>query len=62
MPEIYFILVEPVVPENIGAAARAIKKMGFSKLRLVNPLGLHHKKSGVVAHGANDILENASIL
>jgi len=61
MPEIYFILVEPAVPENIGAAARAIKTMGFSKLRLVNPIGLNHKKTRIVAHGANDILKTAGI-
>ncbi|MGD9201258.1 MAG: tRNA/rRNA methyltransferase, partial [Chitinispirillia bacterium] len=34
--KIYFILVEPFVPENIGASARAIKTMGFSCLRIVN--------------------------
>ena len=33
-----FILVEPAVPENIGAAARAIKTMGFKNLILVNPV------------------------
>ena len=27
--EFYFILVDPKVPENIGASARAIKTMGF---------------------------------
>ena len=32
-----FVLVEPAVPENIGAAARAIKTMGFTELRMVNP-------------------------
>ena len=35
--EVNFILVEPAVPENVGAAARAIKTMGFGDLRLVTP-------------------------
>jgi hypothetical protein len=30
-----FILVEPQVPGNIGAAARALQNMGFSNLELV---------------------------
>lgn len=60
--KIVFVLVEPAVPENIGAAARAIKTMGFSELRLVNPtpdfLG---EKAKTLAHGARDILENAML-
>lgn len=35
--DITFILVRPRYPGNIGAAARAIKNMGFSKLHLVQP-------------------------
>jgi tRNA/rRNA methyltransferase len=30
--EICFILVEPATPENVGAAARALKTMGFAGL------------------------------
>lgn len=32
-----FVLVRPHYPENVGAAARAIKTMGFLKLALVRP-------------------------
>ncbi len=32
-----FVLVHPHYPENVGAAARAIKTMGFLKLCLVKP-------------------------
>jgi tRNA (cytidine32/uridine32-2'-O)-methyltransferase len=32
-----FVLVRPHYPENVGAAARAIKTMGFSRLTLVKP-------------------------
>lgn len=35
---ISIILVEPEIGENIGAAARALKNMGFSDLRLVKPV------------------------
>jgi len=59
--DIYFILVEPAVPENIGAAARAIKTMGFSSLRLVNPANHLADEARWLAHGSNDILENAQI-
>lgn len=34
---VYFVLVEPKEPGNVGASARAIKNMGFGNLRLVNP-------------------------
>ena len=33
-----FVLCEPAHPGNIGAAARAIKTMGFSDLRVVAPV------------------------
>jgi TrmH family RNA methyltransferase len=32
-----FILVQPHYPENVGAAARAMKTMGFGRLVLVRP-------------------------
>ncbi|MBC8315402.1 MAG: tRNA/rRNA methyltransferase [Bacteroidales bacterium] len=57
---ITFILVNPSVPENIGASARAIKTMGFTLLRLVNPQNYPDEKAGHVAHGSLDILENTS--
>ncbi len=34
---IYFVLVEPREPGNIGASARAVKNMGFKNLELLNP-------------------------
>ncbi|KAB2870242.1 MAG: tRNA/rRNA methyltransferase [Bacteroidales bacterium] len=59
--EISFILVEPAVPENVGAAARAIKTMGFGDLRLVNPCDHLDMKARMLAHASNDILENAKV-
>ncbi len=59
--EFYFILVEPAVPGNIGSAARAIKTMGFSKMRLVNPGDHLADEARWLAHGSNDILEKAVV-
>ena len=56
---IVFILVEPAVPENIGAAARALKTMGFSELRLVNPCSYLTGPARWLAHASNEILEDA---
>jgi len=58
---ISFVLVEPKVPENIGAAARAIKTMGFCKLCLVNPCDYITGKAQWLAHGSTDILRNAEV-
>lgn len=59
--EIVFILVEPALPENIGASARAIKTMGFRSLRMVNPVHYLTGKARWVAHGSDDILDNAAV-
>jgi len=56
---IHFISVEPAYPENIGSAARAIKTMGFDSLILVNPCNHLAQQARWLAHGSNDILENA---
>ena len=56
-----FILVEPAVPENIGAAARAIKVMGFRELWLINPANHLADPAKWLAHGANDILGQARV-
>lgn len=58
---ITFILVEPAVPENVGAAARAIKTMGFSDFRLVNPCDYLSTKAKMLAHASHDILESAKV-
>ena len=62
MIKICFILVEPSIPGNIGAAARAIKTMGFSNLRLVNPCDYQHSdETWKLAHGSGDIIETAAV-
>lgn len=57
----FFILVEPAVPGNIGSAARAIKTMGFSKLRLINPCDHLSVEAKMLAHGSGEILESAEV-
>ena len=59
MTEVIFILVRPAVPENIGAAARALKTMGFQQLRIVGSDNHLAKPARILAHASNDILENA---
>lgn len=60
-----FVLVETSHPGNIGAAARAIKTMGFSDLVLVNPRfenALSHPDAVAFASGAMDVLEGARVV
>ena len=59
--KVYFVLVEPKLPENIGAAARAMKTMGFKHLCLVNPGDHLNERARWVAHGSVDILRNATV-
>lgn len=59
--DINFILVEPKVPENIGASARALMTMGYNKLCLVNPCSDPEGKANWLAHGSLNILDNARI-
>jgi tRNA/rRNA methyltransferase len=59
--ELYFILVKPAVPGNIGAAARAIKTMGFSRLRLVAPGDHLGSEARMLAHASEEVLEGAEV-
>src|SRR5512147_2181308 len=55
-----FVLVNPHYPENVGAAARAIKTMGFSQLGLVRPSRLavpEHEMAHRMAVKAWDVLQ-----
>ncbi|MFO7933590.1 MAG: TrmH family RNA methyltransferase, partial [Bacteroidales bacterium] len=59
--EIVFILYEPAVPGNVGAAARAMKTMGFLHLRLIRPCDHLGEEARMMAHGSRDILEDAAV-
>jgi tRNA/rRNA methyltransferase len=52
------ILVSPARPENIGAAARAMKTMGFSELRIVQSEAWREPMTRIVAHGAGEIIDS----
>lgn len=57
-----FILSHPAVPENIGAAARALVTCGFNDLVLINPEGHEDIRARWLAVGAKEILEKARIV
>lgn len=57
--EFYFVLMAPARPENVGAAARALKTMGFSKLRIVASDVHQRDEAQWVAHGAQELLAQA---
>jgi len=59
---IRFVLCETSHPGNIGAAARAIKTMGFSELVLVNPLEFPSSQALARASGASDVLAAARVV
>lgn len=56
------VLVRPEHPGNIGAAARALKNLGFGRLHLVAPECGHLTTDALkMAYGARDVLEAAGI-
>ncbi|MGF6753907.1 tRNA/rRNA methyltransferase [Paraburkholderia sp. GAS42] len=60
-----FVLVEPSHPGNVGAAARAVKTMGFSRLVLVAPRVAHVQSDPeaiAMASGADDVLASAHVV
>ena len=58
---ITIILVAPARAENIGAAARAMKTMGFSELRIVDSQAHLEPAARWVAHGSGDIIDNIKV-
>jgi len=56
-----FVLCRPSHPGNIGAAARAIKTMGFGDLRLVAPERFPAPEAQWMATHAVDVLEAARV-
>jgi len=55
------VLCETSHPGNIGAAARAMKTMGLSRLVLVKPKHFPHADSEAFASGALDVLRAAVV-
>ncbi|TLU75992.1 tRNA (cytosine(32)/uridine(32)-2'-O)-methyltransferase TrmJ [Mannheimia varigena] len=61
LDQIQIILVETSLPANIGSAARAMKTMGLSQLRLVSPKLPIDEQAEALAAGAKDVLDNSQI-
>ena len=55
------VLVGTQSPGNIGMVCRAMKNMGLSDLRLVNPCRVDHPDATMFAVSAKDLLESARI-
>ena len=60
-PDLRIVLVGTSHPGNIGAAARAMKTMGLSRLFLVAPEAYPHREATALAAGADDLLEQAVV-
>lgn len=58
---ISFILIDTLEAGNIGASARALKNLGFSRLELVRPRKYPSDKAGWFAHGAHDVLSAVQV-
>ncbi len=56
-----FVLFRPQSAGNIGAAARALKNMGFDDLRLVAPGPLNNREAAAMAVHADDVLARATV-
>jgi tRNA/rRNA methyltransferase len=61
LDNVRIVLVETSHPGNIGAAARAMKVMGLSRLALVNPKCAIDDEARARASGALDVLEAAEV-
>ena len=56
------VLVRPQMAENIGAAARAMRNFGLTRMRLVAPRdGWPNPKATAMASGAGGVLERAGL-
>lgn len=55
------VLMQTSHPGNIGSAARALKTMGLSQLRLVQPASFPDPEASALASGAEDILAAACV-
>ena len=59
--EVCFLLIKPENPANVGATCRAMKTMGHSDLRLIEPCDYLSLRGRALAHQSEDLLENAKV-
>lgn len=62
LDNIVIILSRTTEPMNIGATCRAMKTMGLKNLRLISPLNPKGRTARALAHGSEDILDNALVV
>ncbi len=62
LQNVRIVMVNTTLPANIGAAARAMKTMGLSRLVLVAPKSFPHHDATALAAGAADVLEHVEIV
>jgi tRNA (cytidine32/uridine32-2'-O)-methyltransferase len=62
LDNVVVVLSRTTEPMNIGAACRAMKTMGLKHLRLIDPLNPKGRSARALAHGAEDILDNALVV
>lgn len=62
LSRIRIVLSRTSHPGNIGAAARAMKTMGLSRLYLVSPRYLPEEQAIAMASGADDVLAAATVV
>ena len=61
LSRIRVVLSRPSHPGNIGAAARAMKTMGLTRLYLVRPRKFPDPEALAMASGATDVLDSAQV-
>ncbi len=62
LDNVVVVLSRTTEPMNIGATCRAMKTMGLKHLRLIDPLNPKGRSARALAHGAEDILDNAEVV
>ncbi len=62
LSNIRIVLVQTYHPGNIGASARAMKTMGLTDLVLVNPRCYPDPEASRLAAGAEDVVDNATVV
>lgn len=61
LSRVRIVMVETTHPGNIGAAARAMKNMGLTRLHLVAPRQFPNAEASARASGADDVLAAARV-
>jgi TrmH family RNA methyltransferase len=62
LDNVIVVLSRTTEPMNIGASCRAMKTMGLHRLRLISPLNPKGRSARALAHGAEEILEQAAVV